>query len=185
MAEGPPNSRPRAAKPSSGPDEQLLVDPETVEAVRRAMVRGGELLREGVGGALVTAGRAVGRGCVAAARWVWPRLRRASVATAQLSWRGLSSAARWSWAKRELLTRMGHRALWWGALAILVLVGQALLSGAGDAELLESAFFWFVGGLSMSVLVLVGAPETRMRVGAFALASGHGALGLLVLLTSA
>jgi hypothetical protein len=33
----------------------------------------------------------------------------------------------------------------------------------------------------MSVLVLLGAPETRMRVAALALAGGHGSLAALVI----
>gem|GEM_PF-7117745 len=60
-----------------------------------------------------------------------------------------------------------------------MLVGRALLGSAGDPEILASATLWFASGLAMSVLVLVGAPETRMRVSAFALASGHGGFCLL------
>jgi hypothetical protein len=81
--------------------------------------------------------------------------------------------------------RIGHRGLWWGALAILVLVGRALLSADGDPELVEVATLWLGAGLSMSVLVLLGAPEKRMRVAAFALAGGHGSLGLLAWIAAA
>ena len=87
--------------------------------------------------------------------------------------------ATWLWAQRSGVRRLMHRGLWWGALAILVLVGRALLSPDGDPELIEAAMLWFGAGLSMSVLVLLGAPETRMRVAAFALAGGHGSFAAL------
>jgi len=153
----------------------MLVDPEAVVAVRRATARTVH--------ALVTAARSgaqlASRGSVVSARWLWPRLSKAAATLVSGSWRALSSTLRWLWARRGGLARIGHRGLWWGALAILVFVGRALLSTDGDPELIEVAMLWFGAGLSMSVLVLVGAPETRMRVAAFALASGHGSLAAL------
>jgi hypothetical protein len=86
---------------------------------------------------------------------------------------------RWTWSRKRPLTQIGHRLLWWAALAILVLVGQALLSADGDPELVGAALIWFAAGCSMSVLVLLGAVEKRMRVAALALASGHGSLAAL------
>jgi hypothetical protein len=85
----------------------------------------------------------------------------------------------WLWTRKRGVAGLGHRLLWWAALAILVLVGQALLTADGDPELVGAALMWFAAGLSMSVLVLLGAPEKRMRLAAFALASGHGSLAAL------
>lgn len=132
---------------------------------------------------VVTTARAVWHGIAGgtalSAKWLWPRMSKLAVTVAGASWRALGSSLRWLWTQRNALTRIGHRGLWWGALAILVLVGRALLSADGDPELVEVATLWLGAGLSMSVLVLLGAPEKRMRVAAFALASGHGSLGLL------
>jgi hypothetical protein len=116
---------------------------------------------------------------------LWPRASKLAVWLAKTSWRGLSRSLRWLWTQRSGLTRIGHRGLWWGALAILLLVGRALLSADGDPELVEVATLWLGAGLSMSVLVLLGAPEPRMRVAAFALASGHGSLGVLAWVAAA
>jgi hypothetical protein len=163
------------AASSGAPRQPPLVDPEAVAAVRRTTAK---TVR-----ALVTAtrrgSRALGRATIISANWLWPRLSRLAATVGRGVWRGLSAASRWAWIQRKALTRVAHRGLWWGALAILVLVGRALLAADGDPELVEVAVLWFVAGLSMSVLVLLGAPEKRMRVAAFALASGHGSLAAL------
>ncbi|PRQ01064.1 hypothetical protein ENSA5_27460 [Enhygromyxa salina] len=148
-----------------------LVDPEAVAAVREATTKTVH--------ALTTAARALAGATAVSARWLWPRLARATVISAAALGRALSSSGAWLWTRRSGVARIGHRGLWWGALAILVLVGRALLSAEGDPELVEVALLWFGAGLSMSVLVLVSAPETRMRVAAFALASGHASLAAL------
>jgi hypothetical protein len=81
------------------------------------------------------------------------------------------------------LIRLGHRLSWWAALALLVLVGRALFGDGGspgDELWLESTFTWFVVGLALAGVVLLTAPEPRMRRAAFVLAGSHGAMALLV-----
>jgi hypothetical protein len=152
-----------------------LADPETVAKVSRATARS----VHAVVTASSTVGRFVARHCVAAAKWTWPRLRRLASACGRSSWRAISASASWTWTHKRPLTRVGHRLLWWAALAILLLVGRALLSADGDPELVGAALMWFAIGGSMSVLVLLAASEKRMRVAALALASGHGSLAAL------
>ncbi|KIG17231.1 hypothetical protein DB30_03544 [Enhygromyxa salina] len=158
-----------------------MVDPETVAAVRQATAHGAHVVVT----AVTTAWRGVAWGATVSAKWLWPRLSALTLLVAGASWRGLGTATRWLWTQRSGVARVGHRGLWWGALAILVLVGRALLSADGDPELIEVATLWLGAGLAMSVLVLLGAPEKRMRVAAFALASGHGSLGLLAWIAAA
>lgn len=168
MAAEPGERSPR--KSDSG-----MVDPETVAKVSRATAKTVHTI-------VTTSGavaRFTARTSVAAAKWTAPRLRRVVVASARGSWRALSAIARWTWTRKRGVAGVGHRLLWWGALAILVLVGRALLSADGDPELVGAALIWFAAGLSMSMLVLIGAPEQRMRLAAFALASGHGSLAAL------
>lgn len=148
-----------------------MADPETVAKVSRATAR--------VVHAIVTAARFVARSSVDAARWAAPRIARLARAIGRASWTAITAVARWSWSHKRGVAGVGHRLLWWGALAILVLVGRALLSADGDPELVEAALLWFGVGLSMSVLVLLGAPEKRMRLAAVALAGGHGSLAAL------
>lgn len=172
-----PTKRPtRRSRPEPPPP---LVDPEVVAKVRRGTARAGRVVAEvsaRVGGTAWSVGS---RGAVRAASWLWPRLKRGAVAAARALARALAWSAKWCWGERKGIARASHRVLWWGALAILVLVGRALLSSHDDPELLASATFWFASGLAMSVLVLLGAPETRMRIGAVALAGGHGAACVL------
>jgi hypothetical protein len=152
-----------------------LADPETVVAVSRATAKA----VHAVVTTSVAVARAATRSSIAVARWTAPRLH----ALARHLGRALAWLGRAMWGRRKGLTRIGHRLLWWGALAILVLVGRELLSADGDPELISAALIWFSAGLSMSVLVLVGAPETRMRLAAFALAGGHGSLAALAWVT--
>lgn len=166
-----------AAKPAQRSPRKTssLVDPETVLKVSRTTAKAVHTIVTVSG----TVARFTARSSVAAARWAGPRLRRLVVATARGSWRAISTSARWLWTRKRGVAGLGHRLLWWGALAILVLVGRAMLSADGDPELVGAALMWFASGLSMSVLVLLGAPEKRMRLAAFALASGHGSLAAL------
>jgi hypothetical protein len=143
--------------------------------VRRATLATARVLVAGTS----TISRVVARATVVTCKWLWPRLRKLSVALGRGAWRATSATATWLWTRRSGVVRLGHRGLWWGALAILIWVGQALLSANGNPELVEVALLWFATGLMMSVMVLLGAPETRMRVAAFALASGHGSLAAL------
>lgn len=161
----------RSGNGSAGEQHAPLVDPDTVVAVRRATLAAVHVIATGF--------RNLARGTVSAGRWLGPRLAKAGVAVAGGTWWALSGAVTWLWGHRSAAVRVAHRGLWWGALAILVLVGRALLSADGDPELIEAALLWFGAGLSMSVLVLLGAPEPRMRVAAFALAGGHGSLAAL------
>lgn len=163
------------AAPSSKPAEGFA-DPETVEAVRRATVA----LIASVQNASGVIRELAGRGAAFTIRELWPRLRDASVFLAGGFARVLGFIVGGLWNQRRVVARIGHRGLWWGALAILVIVGRALLSAEGDPEMVELALTYLAAGLSMSVLVLLSAPETRMRVAAFALASGHGSLAALV-----
>lgn len=157
----------------------MLADPETVVKVSRATAKAVHTV--------VTVGRTVGgftaRSSIAAAKWTAPRLTRVVVAVARGAWRAITAIASWLWSHKRGVAGLGHRLLWWGALAILLLVGRALLSADGDPELIGAALLWFGAGLSMSVLVLLGAPEQRLRVAAFALASGHGSLAALAWIT--
>jgi len=159
----------------------VLADPETVARVSRATAKGVH--------AVVTASgataRFVGHHSAAAAKWTWPRLRRLGGACARGCWRATLAIGRWTWSHKRPLASVGHRLLWWGALAILVLVGRALLSADGDPELVGAALLWFAAGWSMSVLVLLGASEKRMRVAALALAGGHGSLAALAWIATA
>lgn len=176
-------SSPRQRLPRDGRDHESaapLVDPETVAAVRQATLA--FVGAVATGGS--TASRSVARASVVAGKWLGPRLVELGVAIAKGLWWAASGSASWLWTQRGGVVRLMHRGLWWGALAILLLVGRALLSTDGNPELVEAALLWFCAGLSMSVLVLVGAPETRMRVAAFALAGGHGSLAALAWLVA-
>lgn len=164
---------PKAAESAAaGP---FLVDPQAAAAVRRATL----VTARVIGAVVSTTWRVTARATVVACKWSWPRLRDGTVWIGRNVWRGVSKTAKWLWPRRGGLARIAHRGLWWGALAILIWVGQALLSADGNPELVEVALMWFAAGLTMSVMVLLGAPETRMRVAAFALASGHGSLAAL------
>jgi hypothetical protein len=170
------SSRKTASEPGETPvAAPSLLDPEAAAAVRRATLA---TVRTLVAGASTTS-RVVARATVVTCKWLWPRTRKLSVVIGRGLWRATSATASWLWTRRRGVAGLTHRGLWWTALAILIWVGQALLSADGDPELVEVALLWFVAGLTMSVMVLVGAPETRMRVAAFALASGHGSLAAL------
>lgn len=181
MAATPGKRSPR--KPSSDPvntagqrrAQPPLVDPETVAAVSRATAKGAHAVVT----ASVAAARFTARNSIAAARWAGPRLRKLAAATGRGLWRAITWTGRWTWAHKRGVAGLGHRMLWWGALAILVLVGRALLSADGDPELVGAALVWFAAGMSMSVLVLLGASEPRLRVAAVALAGSHGSLAAL------
>jgi hypothetical protein len=178
MAESRPASTSERTRrePPAGP---LGADPEAVAAARDATVK----LVVGLGRAGARLTRAFARGMAVAARWTWPHLRLAAIVTGRATARASVRAARWCWTQKVTLARVGHRLLWWTALALLVLVGRALFVDGGsplDELWLESTFTWFVLGLAMAGVVLLTAPETRMRRAAFALAGSHGAMALLV-----
>jgi hypothetical protein len=164
-----------AAKPGKRSPRKSLSDPETVEKVSRVTAKS----VHAVVTAISSAARFTARNSVALARWLWPRLRRYGGALGRLVWRVLSATGGFGWTHKRGLAQIGHRLLWWAALAILVLVGQALLSADGNPELVGAALIWFAVGWSMSVLVLLSASEKRMRVAALALAGGHGSLAAL------
>lgn len=157
-------------RPSPGP----LLDPEAVIAVRDATTR---FVR-----GLSRTSKAAIRALAAAARWLAPRLRAAVLASLRATGHGLARGSRWLWRHRESLARVTHRLLWWGALALLVAAGHGLLASEGPPTFVERAPLVFAIGLAMSVLVVLRAPEPRMRAAALALAGGHGALGLLAYL---
>lgn len=153
-----------------------MADPETVAKVSRATARGVH--------AIVSALRSVAQSSATAARWAAPRIAKLARIVGRAAWVALAAVGRWTWSHKRGVAGVGHRLLWWGALAILVLVGRALLAADGDPELVEAALLWFGVGLSMSVLVLLGAPEKRMRLAAVALAGGHGSLAALAWVVS-
>ena len=152
-----------------------MVDPDTVAKVSRATAKSAHTVITGIG----AAARFVAKHSRVAATWATPRLTALAVAVGRGLWRAITATWRWTWSHKRGVAGVGHRLLWWGALVILVWVGRALLSADGDPELVGAALIWFALGLSMSVLVLLGAPEKRMRVAAVALASGHGSLAAL------
>jgi hypothetical protein len=173
---GQRSSRKSVSEPGETPAvPRSLVDPEAAAAVRRATLATVRTLGAGAS----TTSRVVARATVVTCKWLWPRMRKLGAALGRGAWRATSATAAWFWTHRGGVARVGHRGLWWGALAILIWVGQALLSADGDPELVEVALLWFAAGLTMSVMVLLGAPEKRMRLAAFALASGHGSLAAL------
>ncbi|MFV8755197.1 hypothetical protein ACNOYE_32005 [Nannocystaceae bacterium ST9] len=160
-------------------ESSLRADPEAVAAARDATVK----LVQALGQLGAGSARRLASGLRAGGRWAWPHLRRAAIGSARASARASRDAARWCWTRRVALVRVGHRVLWWAALALLVLVGRALLGegrAPGDELWLSATLLWFGIGLAMASVVLLTAPETRMRRAAFALASSHGALALLV-----
>lgn len=164
--------------PEPKPERPTLADPQAVAAVREATSKTIRALRR----SSTRAGRASARALRVAAAWAWPRLVRLALVCARGLARGLAASARWCWAQRRPLARVGHRALWWVGLALLVLAGRALLGegeGSFEALVLDSLLIWFALGLGMAIVVLLSAPERRMRLAALALASGHGVLGLL------
>ncbi len=157
-----------------------MVDPETVTKVSRATAKGVHAIVTAIG---AVAGFTA-RNSVAFAKWAAPRVRVLAGAVGRGSWAMIRAVGRWSWAHKRGVAGVGRRLLWWGALAILVLVGRALMSADGDPELVGAALIWVFVGLSMSVLVLLGAPEKRMRLAALALAGGHGSLAALAWVAS-
>jgi hypothetical protein len=175
------SSRKTASEPGETPAAApSLLDPEAAAAVRRATLSTVRMLVAGTS----TTSRVVARATVVSCKWLWPRMRKLGAAIGRGTWRASSATASWFWTRRGGVARLTHRGLWWTALAILIWVGQALLSADGDPELVEVALLWFAAGLTMSVMVLLGAPEARMRFAAFALASGHGSLAALAWVVS-
>lgn len=122
-----------------------------------------------------------------AARWAWPRSRKLGLALARASGRAIAGVGRWTWTHRIGLARAGQRLLWWTALAMLVVVGRALVGIDSGVELewFADALPWLIAGLAMAAFVLVAARETRLRRAAFVLAGAHGSLALLVWLAGA
>jgi hypothetical protein len=169
-----------AAEPGKRSPRKSLSDPETVAKVSRVTAKS----VHAVVTATVAVARFTARNSVAFVRWTGPRARRYGSAFGRLAWRALSATGRFAWTHKRGLAQIGHRLLWWAALAILVLFGRALLSADGDPELVGAALLWFAIGWSMSVLVLMGASEKRLRVAALALASGHGSLAALAWIAS-
>lgn len=82
------------------------------------------------------------------------------------------------------LFRLSHRVMWWGALALMLLAGRALLGGFEEVTLLPETYMHFALGLGLCCVVLVFAVERRLRVAAFLLGGGHGALATLAWLVS-
>lgn len=82
--------------------------------------------------------------------------------------------------------------MWWVALGLLIVVGRGLFGLDSGLELawfddawFEHALAWLIAGLALAGLVLLSAPEARLRRAAFVLAGAHGSLALLVWVTGA
>ena len=72
------------------------------------------------------------------------------------------------------------RALWWTALALLLLGGRALVEIHDAAPFVQQALPVFLTGLALCAFLLVVASPARLRWAAFALGLGHGGLLALV-----
>jgi len=72
------------------------------------------------------------------------------------------------------------RALWWTALALLLLGGRALVEIHDPAPFVQQALPVFLTGLALCAFLLVVASPARLRWAAFALGLGHGGLLALV-----
>jgi hypothetical protein len=77
------------------------------------------------------------------------------------------------------------RALWWGALALLVLGGQAMVEIHGRAPLDQQALPAFAVGLGVCALLVMIAAQARLRWAALILGFSHGGLLALVWVVSA
>lgn len=88
------------------------------------------------------------------------------------------------WRHREIIGAVSTRALWWGALALLAVVGQALLAGDATSPWIADALVWFCVGLAACTVVTVAARPRHLRIAGAALATGHGAFALLHHLTT-
>lgn len=121
------------------------------------------------------------------------------VATAQATWafaaphlqtagrvvhRTLGWIAHFLLRHRLAVFRTTHRAMWWGALAVMFVVGRALLAGTEVGPVVDDAPAYFAAGLGLCLIVLIFAAERRMRLAAFMLGAGHGAFGLVTWLIS-
>jgi hypothetical protein len=100
--------------------------------------------------------------------------------------RGLAFAARvvgavgsTAWERRDVLGRVGHRLACGLAFVLLWLAGRAFLGDGADPSLaawLEPAF---ITGLTLAALVVLLAPERRLRLAGLALAAAHGTAAVL------
>jgi hypothetical protein len=80
---------------------------------------------------------------------------------------------------RAVLFGLLTRALWWGALALLLLGGRALVEIHGHAPIDQEALPAFAVGLGVCALLVLVAAQARLRWAALVLGFGHG--GLLAL----
>ena len=69
--------------------------------------------------------------------------------------------------------------MWWAALVLMAITGQALLSGHEVGPVVDQAHLLFAAGLALCVFVLTFAAEQRLRVAALVLGGGHGAMAVL------
>jgi len=80
---------------------------------------------------------------------------------------------------RTVLFGLFTRLMWWGALALLLLGGQALVEIHGRAPLDQQALPAFAAGLGLCALLVMIAAQARLRWAALVLGFSHG--GLLAL----
>lgn len=86
---------------------------------------------------------------------------------------------------RAALFGLFVRAMWWGALALLLLGGRALVEIHDRAPFIQEALPVLLTGFAMCAFLLVVASPARLRWAAFALGLGHGGLLSLVWVVSA
>lgn len=86
---------------------------------------------------------------------------------------------------RALLFGLFTRAMWWGALVLLLLGGQALVEIHGRAPLDQQALPAFAAGLGLCALLVVIAAQARLRWAALVLGFSHGGLLALVWVVAA
>lgn len=86
---------------------------------------------------------------------------------------------------QALLFGLFTRVLWWSALVLLLLGGQALVEIHGRAPLDQRAFPAFALGLGLCALLVTIAAQARLRWAALVLGFSHGGLLALVWVVAA
>ena len=159
------NPPPRKTRASSNPPNHELA------------VQIGLALRAGLRGLGVVLSWLAAKG-VAFLRWVSPHVQAGAKRGAREAHAAAGSVGRGAVKHRGLLFRGSHRILWWTALALLFVAGRTVMDGFATDAALGQAPTFFAIGLGLSAFVLLFASETRLRLGAFALATAHGAFAI-------
>jgi hypothetical protein len=86
---------------------------------------------------------------------------------------------------RDVVFALLTRVMWWGALALLLLGGRALVEIHGRAPLDQQALPAFAAGLGLCALLVLVAAQARLRWAALVLGFSHGGLLALVWVVAA